>query len=515
MKTKLFYAILAFTFLTFFNGHSQPGNKSCVPTDEIYYNKVRGEWLGKCIGGALGMPIEGWSKEQISRYFGDIKGYTGYFDERVMRSSSVLKEVDYPADGKWQSVKINLHVPDYDTTVTHAVPLIWIIGDVGNRNECELRKLEIKGVNNVPDFIPKIWKNWSLVTVSENGIAHFNAPGWVKLDAIATSNICLPSGKDVEITLEARNISGRSPNKIGISLDYISNKSQVGFLPDDDTSFQLVFFSCIEKNGPDIGCQAIGKSWLELCPKRYLDLGMLAEGIAYIKLVDGILPPETGKHRLSTAIGGQMKAEICGLICPGRPDLAAEYGRRDGVVAHAGDGVYGEQYVAAMIAKAFCENNVENIMLDALKQIPKDSKYARSVRKTIELYKKYPNSENAFKEYLSTKDTSETFHNYWDAGIVNLTLLYGKGDFEKSLLLAASYGHDTDCNCATVGALLGCISGADAIPKKWADPIGDKFASDTKGFENCKISELAQRICKKGREVIKFHRNGMRFTSDL
>jgi hypothetical protein len=57
-------------------------------------------------------------------------------------------------------------------------------------------------------------------------------------------------------------------------------------------------------------------------------------------------------------------------------------------------------------------------------------------------------------------------------GIVALGLLYGEGDFEKSLCLTVNCGEDTDCTAATVGSIFGVIHGAAAIPQRWIEPIG-------------------------------------------
>lgn len=43
--------------------------------DGTYYDKVYGGWLGKCIGGALGLPIEGWPHEKILSTYGEITDY--------------------------------------------------------------------------------------------------------------------------------------------------------------------------------------------------------------------------------------------------------------------------------------------------------------------------------------------------------------------------------------------------------------------------------------------------------
>ena len=64
-----------------------------------------------------------------------------------------------------------------------------------------------------------------------------------------------------------------------------------------------------------------------------------------------------------------------------------------------------------------------------------------------------------------------------NVAFVVLGLLYGEGDFGKSLILANNCGEDTDCTCATLGALLGIMNGASKLPKKWTDPLNDKIVT--------------------------------------
>jgi hypothetical protein len=58
-----------------------------------------------------------------------------------------------------------------------------------------------------------------------------------------------------------------------------------------------------------------------------------------------------------------------------------------------------------------------------------------------------------------------------------LGLLYGEGDFKKSILYAVNCGDDTDCTGATVGATLGILYGTKELPKDWVEYIGDKIES--------------------------------------
>ena len=57
-------------------------------------------------------------------------------------------------------------------------------------------------------------------------------------------------------------------------------------------------------------------------------------------------------------------------------------------------------------------------------------------------------------------------------GIILIGWLYGQGDFGKSISIAASCGEDADCTAGTLGALLGILDGADALPARWLEPIG-------------------------------------------
>ena len=54
-------------------------------------------------------------------------------------------------------------------------------------------------------------------------------------------------------------------------------------------------------------------------------------------------------------------------------------------------------------------------------------------------------------------------------------LLYGEGDFGKSVCLAVDCGDDTDCTGATCGSVLGIIKGRSGIPKEWIEPIGESI----------------------------------------
>ena len=50
-------------------------------------------------------------------------------------------------------------------------------------------------------------------------------------------------------------------------------------------------------------------------------------------------------------------------------------------------------------------------------------------------------------------------------------LLYGGGDFSKTLEISARCGQDSDCNPASAGGILGTILGYSKIPDFWKNPV--------------------------------------------
>ena len=67
-------------------------------------------------------------------------------------------------------------------------------------------------------------------------------------------------------------------------------------------------------------------------------------------------------------------------------------------------------------------------------------------------------------------------------------MLYGNGDYGKSICMAVEAGFDTDCNGATVGSILGMANGIQSIPEYWKKPINDTLHTSIFGIDKVKIS---------------------------
>jgi len=78
-------------------------------------------------------------------------------------------------------------------------------------------------------------------------------------------------------------------------------------------------------------------------------------------------------------------------------------------------------------------------------------------------------------------------------------LLYGGGDFRRSVSLTTMCGFDTDCNAGTVGCLLGLRNGLDSIPAEWKDSLADRYELQVTGVpRQWKIVELAAEMAQTG-----------------
>jgi ADP-ribosylglycohydrolase len=72
-------------------------------------------------------------------------------------------------------------------------------------------------------------------------------------------------------------------------------------------------------------------------------------------------------------------------------------------------------------------------------------------------------------------------------------LLYGEGDFGKSICTAVGFAFDTDCNGATVGSILGMRGGIDCIDDCWKKPINNKIHTSLFGIETVDIEKAVNK----------------------
>jgi ADP-ribosylglycohydrolase len=264
----------------------------------------------------------------------------------------------------------------------------------------------------------------------------------------------------------------------------------------DDTGYGILLLHAIEEYGPDFTSVQLGREWVAHLPLEYT---YTAEKAAIENMLRGIMPPESGEvdNPFNWWIGGLMKGEVCGLLALGRPELAAELAVRDGVIAHSGEGVYGEIFCAVLVSAAFYETDMHNLLETALAYIPPQSKLTEVVRQTMDWCSQADDwHEPMRKVYETYARQYHWVHTFPNAAMAVIGLLFGKGDFEEALRITAMCGLDADTTASQVGALMGVIVGESGIPTKWKEPLADRVETFVEGFERSRISKMADKTCK-------------------
>ncbi len=269
---------------------------------------------------------------------------------------------------------------------------------------------------------------------------------------------------------------------------------------DDDIDFTILGLYILETYGFDFGPQQVATTWLSLMP--FLTT-YTAERAAYRNLIYGLQPPTTATYRnpYREWIGAQIRADIWGYVSPGNPRQAASLAFQDASLSHVQNGIYGELWAAALIAACFVAPNMTSALEASLAEIPAQSRLAEALRDIADMHTHGLDWEAARDEIESRYYGKYSFiHTVNNAAVVAAALLWGEGDYTRTVGLAVQGGWDTDCNGATAGSAFGAMHGIKALPGYWVEPLNDLIHSAVFSFDNSRISELAQRTLRLARK---------------
>jgi ADP-ribosylglycohydrolase len=268
-----------------------------------------------------------------------------------------------------------------------------------------------------------------------------------------------------------------------------------GAARDDDLDYTILGLHILETYGFGFTTDDVAREWLLRLPFMQI---YTAERAAYRNLILGIAPPDTATERnpYREWIGAQIRADVFGYVCAGDPERAARLAYRDATLSHVGNGVYGAMWAAALVASAFGARDTRQALDAASSVVPRRSRLADALRQVDALHAAGLDWEQAIEEIERTYASMSFVHTINNAAVVAAALLWGEGDFSRSIALAVQGGWDTDCNGATVGSVCGALVGAAAIPEHWRAPIGDRVQSALFGFGESRISVLAERTTR-------------------
>ncbi|MFC1619458.1 ADP-ribosylglycohydrolase family protein [Candidatus Neomarinimicrobiota bacterium] len=281
----------------------------------------------------------------------------------------------------------------------------------------------------------------------------------------------------------------------------------------DDIYVEMTFLKTLDDYGFDVSIRQAG---IDFANSRYRLAH--ANEIGRDNLRSSIAPPFSGHPDYNSHaddIDYQIEADYSGLIAPGMPQIAIDLGEKFGRIMNYGDGLHGGQFVGAMYAEAFFENDIGKLIDAGLAAIPASSQYAEMVRDVVKWYGENPNDWR--KTWGLIEDKYNRDHNYRkfscngtslqfniDAKIngayIVMGLLYGGGDMDRTIIISMQCGQDSDCNPSNAAGILATSLGLEKLPAKYKTGIDTttKFEYTTYDFPT--VLEVCERLARKAVE---------------
>jgi len=266
----------------------------------------------------------------------------------------------------------------------------------------------------------------------------------------------------------------------------------------DDIYMDLTFVQVYEELGLDAPVDSFAQAFARAEYPLWF-----ANQTARRNILDGLSAPASG-HWLNNPcaddIDFQIEADFAGIMAPGMIHKAVEICDKVGHIMNYGDGYYGGVFVASMYAQSFVSEDVHEVIDEAMKTIPAESQFAQVMADVIKWHKQDPEDWKGtwFKVHRKWSSEIGSAVGVFDpfnidakinAAWVVLGLLYGDGDFGRTLEIATRCGDDADCNPASAGGILGAIIGYDAIPEYWKQGLADVEPIDFK-FTDISLNDV-------------------------
>ena len=265
-------------------------------------------------------------------------------------------------------------------------------------------------------------------------------------------------------------------------------------VPNDDLELQLVWLLALEKYGLELDTDKLAKIWVE-----DIRHGCDEYSMAIRNIQRGIMPPASGwdNNLFADGMGATIRSEIWAAVFPGRPDAAGYFATCDAVVDHWGEGVWSEVFLAKAESRLFAGDELISALKSSLAEVPSETRLRKALTFIFDLYENGCELEEARLIIIR----KFYHHNFTDC-VMNLSfilfaLLWGEGDFVKTILLAINCGRDTDCTAATCGAIMGICRGSSVIPAFLLDSLSPdiclgEFVGQIKGIVRT-LPELVDR----------------------
>lgn len=285
-----------------------------------------------------------------------------------------------------------------------------------------------------------------------------------------------------------------------------------GAFADDDTDIEFVTLMAVEKYGLDITYPEITEMWKKHINRRIWVANQTARSL----MSRGLIPPNTGSKENNEnwfQIDPQLVNEIWSAFYPGMTKKAGERALWGARITNDDWGTHPTIAYGVMISAAFFENDVNKLVQMAIEAVPNEGPYAEGIRDVVKWH----------KENEDWRDTRKLIHDKYyryksgsyeapvsvvsslNNGLTGImALLYGEGDFMKTVGIAVSAGYDCDNQAATCAAVVAVMNGTDCLPAELVGEFRDQYVCFTRDDVPIAtpISNIVERIKDKAVEAI-------------
>lgn len=260
----------------------------------------------------------------------------------------------------------------------------------------------------------------------------------------------------------------------------------------DDLFVDLLFLDTLNKKGLNIQPKELARA---LSRAQFaLEHGLQ---MARHNILIGLKPPQSG-HWLNNPHADdndfQKAADFIGLISPGLMAPTIKFGRRWGEIMASGDGLYGGIYIACLYSLAFIHERPETLVEEALKILPAKASFTQTISEVLENFRRFPDNWQQTWQLIEKKwgediGCPEGVFNplNCDAKInaawITIGLLYGRGDFARTITITTRCGDDTDSNAAAAGGIVGTLLGFNRISAEWLQGLKEAEKFRPKGLD--------------------------------
>jgi hypothetical protein len=263
---------------------------------------------------------------------------------------------------------------------------------------------------------------------------------------------------------------------------------------DDDTDIEYVYqHLMVSQDTLFLTPEQIAQGWT-LHINRFI---WVSNATARGLIGRGVMPPSTGIASANVnrlAIDAQLTTELFGVLAPGMPGRALELADLPIRTSAAGYAVHASQFFVVLYSLASQvpaslsgRDKAVWLVQEGRRYVPDGSRAAEVIDFVLADFLANPDvndweatRDRMYVRYVQNPGANGWVYRDWFESAVNLgtgvmALLYGQGDYKKTVQVGTLSGWDSDNGTATMGGLLGLMNGYDWVRAQFNNGPRENF----------------------------------------